>query len=197
MRAFARMGISLGLVFGLGMVLCVRPAAFADEAVRIGTVDMQKALQSVEAGKNAKTQLEKEFNAKKKSLQAEEAKIKKAHEEFQKQSLVMNEEARAKKQAEIQKQIMAFQEMTARSQQEIQLKEQDLTKPIINKIRDLVSELAKKKGYTIILEKNENMVLFSQDKDDLTTEVIALYNKQNKARLEIGEAGSFAQASAR
>ncbi|MEK6577817.1 MAG: OmpH family outer membrane protein, partial [Bdellovibrionota bacterium] len=102
---------------------------------------------------------------------------KKMHEEFQKQSLVMNEEARAKKQQEIQKILMGFQEMTARSQQEIQMKEQDLTKPIITKIRNLVTDLAKKKGYTIVLEKNENMVLFSQEKDDLTTEVIALYNK--------------------
>ncbi len=177
MRVHVMIRLAFVLAFISGMSFGAKSALAVDENARIGTVDMQKALQTVEAGKNAKLQLEKEFNAKKKTLQAEEAKIKKMHEEFQKQSLVMNEEARAKKQQEIQKILMGFQEMTARSQQEIQMKEQDLTKPIITKIRNLVTDLAKKKGYTIVLEKNENMVLFSQEKDDLTTEVIALYNK--------------------
>src|SRR4051794_15446420 len=73
---------------------------------KIYYVDMQKALQSVSAGKKAKAQLEKEYNSKKEKLQAEETKIKeeseafkKATESFKKQSDVMNEEGRAKKQA--------------------------------------------------------------------------------------------------
>ena len=151
-----------------------------DAAAKIGTVDMQKALQSVDAGKKAKAQLEKEFNVKKKELQSEEASIKKMGEEFKKQSLVMNDEARAKKQGELQERIMKFQETTGRSQQEIQVKERELTEPIIVKLRGLIGEIAKQKGYGVVLEKNENTVLFSQEKDDLTTEVVNAYNKGNK-----------------
>jgi len=157
------------------------PAVWADAAgVKIGTVDMQKALQSVEAGKKAKTTLEKEFNTRKKSLQTEEASIKKMGEEFKKQSLVLSDEARMKKQSELQERIMKFQELTARSQQEIQQKEQELTQPIIVRLRGLISEMARQKGYTVVLEKNENTVLFSQEKDDLTGDVISAYNKDGK-----------------
>ena len=153
--------------------------AFADEA-KIGTVDMQKALQSVEAGKKAKSQLEKEFNTKKKDLQTEEGSIKKMTEEFKKQSLVLSDEARAKKQQEIQERIMKFQELTQRSQSEIQQKEQDLTGPIIQSLRTMIGDIAKKKGYTFVLEKNENSVLYSPEKDDLTADLISAYNSKPK-----------------
>ncbi len=149
------------------------------EDLKIGVVDMQKALQNVESGKKAKAQLEKEFNTRKKELQTEEASLKKMGEEFRKQSMVLSDEARAKKQQELQERIMKFQELTGRSQQEIQEKEQALTSPIINKLRETISELAKQKGYSVILEKNENTVLFSLDKDDLTTEVVTIFNKKS------------------
>lgn len=159
------------------MIYAGMASAFAAEDTRIGVVDMHKALQTVEAGKKAKAQLEKEFNAKKKALQDEEAAIKKMVEEFKKQSLVMSDEARAKKQGELQERGMKFQELQARSQMELQQKEAELTQPILGKLRGLIADIAKQKGYTVVLEKNENTVLFSQEKDDFTNDVISAYNK--------------------
>ena len=174
-KAVVTFALVMGLIPGVG-ALTVR-AAHAAEEIKIGVVDMQKALQSVEAGKKAKSQLEKEFNSRKKDLQTEEAAIKKMGDEFRKQSLVMSDEARSKKQNEIQERIMKFQELTAKSQSEIQQKERELTEPIITKLRSLISEVAKKKNMTVVLEKNDNTVLYSLEKDDLTTEVVDLYNK--------------------
>jgi outer membrane protein len=151
----------------------------ADSVQKMAFVDMQKSLQSVEAGKRAKAQLEKEFNAKKKELQTEEAAIKKVTEEFKKQSLVLSEEARMKKQGEIQERIAKFQETTMRSQQEIQQKESDLTAPLVKGIREVIAEIAKKKGYTAVFERNENTVLYSMERDELTNEVIAAYNEKD------------------
>jgi len=164
----------------IALFTLVGSLSFAAEA-KIGTVDMQKALQTVDSGKKAKATLEKEFNAKKKELQTEEASIKKMTEEFKKQSLVMSDEARAKKQGELQERIIKFQELTARSQAEIQQKERDLTQPIITKLRNIISDTAKKHEYSVVLEKNENSVLYSQDKDDITNEVITNFDKQSKS----------------
>lgn len=170
---------SLALAAAMVMVGAARTSVAAEESFKIGMVDMQKALMSVEAGKKARASLEKEFNAKKQEIQKEEGAIKKLGEEFKKQSLVMSDEARGKKQGEIQERIMKLQEFTAKSQQEIQMKEQELTKPILEKLRGIIGEMAKQKGYTLVLEKNENMVLFSQEKDDLTQDVITTFNKKN------------------
>lgn len=145
--------------------------------LKIGLVDMQKALQSVDAGKKAKAQLEKEVNAKTKDLQNEQQAIQKAAEEFKKQSLVMSDAARNKKQAELQERAMKFEQTRMRTSTELQQREQELTQPIINRLRTIVTDLAKKMGYNLVLEKNENVVLFSQTTDDLTPEVIKQYNK--------------------
>jgi outer membrane protein len=161
-------------------------SALADE-VKIGVVDMQKALQTVESGKKAKTQLEKEINAKKKELQTEEAAIKKMHDEYKKQTLALSDEARARKQGEIQERVMQLQKMMADSQQELQAKETELTRPIVEKLRGIIADIAKQKGFTVVLEKNENTVLFSQEKDDFTNEVISVFNK--KASASLGRSG--------
>ena len=75
---------------------------------------------------------------------------------------------------------MRLQEKGAKTEQELRMKEQELTQPIIQKLRTIIAETAKSKGYQVILEKNENTVLFSQEKDDLTSEVIEKFNKGNK-----------------
>ena len=175
------MKISVRKLGILSAAVMLSSVSLAWAEVKVATVDMQRAIQSVAKGRKAKEQLEKEFNAKKKELQAEEASIKKMGEEFKKQSLVMSDEARAKKQGELQERIMKFQELTARSQVEIQNKERDLTQPIVAKLRVIIAEMAKKKSYSLILEKNENTVLFSEDKDDLTDEVIHSFDQQTKS----------------
>lgn len=165
------------LVTILSFAISGSVSAMAD--IKIGTVDLQQALQTVDQGKSAKSKLESEVSKKKSELQKEEEKIKKLHAEFEKQSMVLTDQARAKKQAEIQGMIMKYQETVAKTQMEMQKKEKDLTDPIITGLRKIIASLAEERGYTMVLEKNENTVLFSQEKDDLTQEVIKQYNKKN------------------
>lgn len=155
---------------------------FASEtpAFKVGIVDMQTALQTVNAGKKAKNQLQKEFDTKKKEITDEENAIRKLTEEFKKQSLVMNDETRMKKQQEIQERIMKLQEKTGRSQMEIQQKEQEMTAPLVKNLKTIIQELAAKKGYALVLDKNDANVLFSQDKDDFTSEAISAFNAKYK-----------------
>lgn len=146
------------------------------ELEKIGVVDMQRAIQTSESGKKAKSELEQAFNKKKKELQAEEANLKKLQEEFQKKQSALSDSAKKEQQANLQEKFMKYQELLQKSQSEISKKEQEMSEPIIKKIREKVSEIAKKKGYSIVLEKNENVVLFSQEKDDLTEEVLKEIN---------------------
>lgn len=171
----------LGIAFGLLALVLVKTGFAMAEDVKIGVMDMQRALTSVDAGKKARSTLEKEFNSRKKEIQNEENAFKKLDEEFKKQALVLNDEARQKKQSELQEKYMKLQEKVSRSQQEIQAKEHELTEPIIVKLKEIVKETAKKRNLSVVLEKNENTVLFSQEKDDLTEEVISTYNKNNKS----------------
>lgn len=170
----------LGMLVILGLVASGAARAADAPVQRIGLVEMQKALQSVDAGKKAKETLEKEFNAKKAELQKKEADFKKDAEEFKKQAVVMNEEARAKKEGELRERLAKLQETMGKAQSDIQAKEQALTRPLVEKLRAVITEMAKSRGYTMVLEKNETTVIFSQDSDDMTKDVIAEFNKKNK-----------------
>lgn len=166
------------LVVVMALGVFTAPLLSFGAEIKIAIVDLQKALQSVDEGKKAKSQLEKEFNDKKKQLQAEEESIKKMTEEFKKQSLVLSDDAKGRKQNEIQERLMKYRELFGKSQFDIQNRERSLTEPIIGKLRSIVEELGKNQGYTLILEKNENGVLFSKQQDDLTEEVIKSFNKK-------------------
>ena len=113
-------------------------------------------------------------------LDDEQNAIKKLTEEFKKQSMVLNDESKGKKQQEIQERMVKFQEQMVRSQTEIQQKEADLTAPIVKNLKEVVKDLAAKKGYSLVPDKNENTVIFSQDKNDLTEDLVKTYNGKNK-----------------
>ena len=150
----------------------------AQASVKIGVVDMQTALQTVEAGRKAKAELEKSLNKKKAALEKEGKALEKATKDFQKQALVLSDKARMQKERELQQRVMKFEQAKLQTRQTLQQKEQDLTGPIIRDIRKVIASLANKGGYTVILEKNENSVLYSLKKDDLTAKVIKQYNKK-------------------
>jgi len=176
-RNFSKTFIMIFLFSVAGTAVQTRVAQAADPQ-KIGVVDIQEAIQSVNEGKSARSKLEKEVEKKKAELQKEESSIKKMNEEFQKQAMVLNEKARTKKQNELQERMMKFRETAGRSQMELQKKEQELTQPILEKMRSIIEEMAKQKGYDIVLEKTTAGVVFSTGKDDLTEELVKAYNSK-------------------
>jgi outer membrane protein len=158
-------------IFILCSILLNVGIASADDQV-VGVVDMQKCIQTSSAGKRARAELESAFNKKKKELQDQESSLKKQQEDFMKKAAALSDSAKKEQQGKLQEKIMKYQELVQKSQAEIQKKEQEMSEPIIRKIREKVSELARKKGYGLVLEKNDNIVIFSDGKTDITEDVL-------------------------
>ena len=155
--------------------------ALAEEGkLKVAYVDLQKALQSVDAGKNAKAQLEKDVAKKRTELEKAQAALQTEAEQFEKKAAILNDSAKAQKQAELQKKFAEFQKSAAESQMELQKRERDLTKPLIDELRSIIEDLGKEKGFQLILEKNEGAVLYAEAGSDLTDEVIGRFNKRKK-----------------
>ena len=166
----------LKVIFG---VLLVAVFARADiPSTKIGYVDMQKAIQATESGKKAKKDLEKEFNEKKKELTEKEKDLKKMSEDLEKKSMVLSDEVRQKKQMEFQEEMMKYRELVGKSQMAIQDRERSLTQPILEKLRTIIGGIGEKEGYTVILEKAENSVLWAPKTIDLTDRIVAEFNKK-------------------
>lgn len=150
-------------------------SAKANADVKIGYVDMQKAIQATKAGQKAKKDLEAEFEKRKKTLQSKENNLKKMGEELEKKAMVLSEDVRAKKQKEFQTSMMEFQQTVQKNQKEIQEQERKLTEPILKKLQVVIEDMAKKDAYTVILEKRENGVLWAQKELDITDKVVKAF----------------------
>jgi outer membrane protein len=166
--------LSLGLVVGLFLAGAARADVVPS---KIAIVNMQHAIQSVDEGKKAREVLAKDWDAKQKKLQDEGKKIQQAMQDLQKQSLVMDPKALKEKEDKIQQQILQLRELEAKSHQEFQKKDQEVSEPIIKKLRGLVTKISKEKGYTLVLDGNESNVIYSET-DDITGDVIKLYDKK-------------------
>jgi outer membrane protein len=172
---------SMVLVGFLGAAL-VGSASQAQAAsdIKIGYVDLQKAIQETSAGKKAKKELEKEFNAKKEELAKKEKDLKSMNDDLEKKKAVLSDEVRNKKQGELQQEMMKFQDQVRQSQMNIQKKERDLTQPILEKLQELLDKTAKAGGYTMIFEKSEQSVLWARKDADLTDDLVKAFEKNNK-----------------
>lgn len=167
-------------VAGIAAAVVMMFATNAKAQVKLGYIDMQKAIQETSVGKKAKRELEKEFNAKKAELQKKEGDLKKMSEDLEKKSAALSDDARAKKQQELQQEMLKFQREVGESQLNIQKKERELTSPILEKLQAAIEKVAKDGGYTMILEKSEQSVIWAKKEIDLTDAVVKEFEKTVK-----------------
>ena len=149
-------------------------------ATLVGKVNIQHVLVTIKQGKAVRDSLKKDFDSKQKTLKTEEEKIRKMQEGFEKQSLVMNEQAKSKREREIQDKIMQLQQQSMEFQKEIQEKEQTLKKPILERIKEVVDEVSKDAGVDMTFEISTAPIVYAKNHVDLTEKVIAKYDEKHK-----------------
>jgi len=154
-------------------------SSLAQAEALVGYVDLQKAILTVNEGKRAKAQLEKTANEKQTQLTQREQKLKELQEKLGATMGSDDPEAQAKR-AEFQQRLMELQQVFMKEQQELEQLQQKELSAITAKMREVIAEIGKKGGYTLILEIQENRLLFAQDHLDLTNEVIRRYNAKYK-----------------
>ena len=148
--------------------------------IKGGWVDMQRAVNECNAGKEGKKALLQEVE-KVQRLGAEKQKeLQEMKESLEKQGLLLTPEARAAKEKELQTKVRDFQRWSEDTQNELKQKQIELERNISSGLAKVVQEIGAKEGYTVILGKNENIVLFSSKSIDLTDRVIKAYDMQKK-----------------
>lgn len=160
----------------IAMTLAV-PSAYA---VTLGKVDIQKVLLTVKQGQKVREDLKKEFDKKQGELQKEEGSIRKMQEDFQKQGVVMNDKAKEKKEREIQEKIIMLQQKSMEYQKEIQEMENKLKKPILERVREIITEVSKTSGVDMTYEASTAPIVYAKEEKDLTGDVIKAYDKKFK-----------------
>jgi Skp family chaperone for outer membrane proteins len=98
---------------------------------------------------------------------------------LEKQAPMLTPEARAAKEKDLQTKGREFQRWGEDTQNEINQKRQEMERNISTALIKVVQKIGTDEGYTLIVEKNENIVLFASQSNDLTDKVIKLYDAQS------------------
>jgi outer membrane protein len=168
------------VLLAISMILYAGIAFGAEKPVKIGYVDLQKALNESDAGKEAKTSFNKRVEELQKVLDEKQNELKKLQDEMEKQKGLLTPEARAEKEKVYQQKLKDVQRFAKDSQEELQQKDAELTKKILKDLRDVIKKIGTDEGYTIILERGEALILFAAEGVDITERVIKAYNKTKK-----------------
>jgi outer membrane protein len=145
--------------------------------LKIGSVDLIKALNESDAGKKAKTDLEFLIKSKQASLDEKGKTIEKMKNDIDQQSSVLSAEARKSKEEELERLIRDYQRLVSDSQNEVKKKEGELTNDILKELREIIEKLGSEEGYSIILEGSEGQILYAKKEMDLTDSIIKKHNE--------------------
>jgi outer membrane protein len=148
--------------------------------LKIGTVDIQKAVNECNEGKEDKITLTKEVEKTQHLIAERQMELQGMKESLEKQGLLMNAEARTMKENELQTKLREFQRWGEDIQNEINQKRMNMEKNLSLGLQKVIQKMAAEEGYTLILEKNDNIVLFNSMSIDITEQVIKAYNAQKK-----------------
>lgn len=162
----------------LCMCVILPVSAHAEEALKIGILDLQKVLNECDAGKKAKTDLEALIKSKESSIEEKGKNIETLKSELKNQASVLSPEAKKNKEDELERLLRDYQRIVQDSQAEVKKKEGELTEAIIKGVHELVDDIGKKEGYTVIIEKS--LALYANTDLDITDDVIKRYNKSKK-----------------
>ena len=155
-------------------VLALAPGIAAAQQ-KIGYVDLQRALNEVDEGKAARALLKKDFDEKQKQLDVRKTEFDRLQADFEKQSVVMSEQARRDKAQDLDRRARELQALFVNLQKDLSERERDATRGIFDRMSKIVAEIAEAEGFSLVLEKGAGLV-YAPASLDLTNELIRKYN---------------------
>ena len=150
-----------------------------EDRVLIGVVDLDQAITSTNEGRRAR----EEFDRKKRALEQRLIPLidqyKEGLKEFEAKKFVLSDDARFQKQldmAELQNQIE-----NKRKEIEGQLKvdRERLIAPLRNKLIDIVEEVGRTRGYSLILHRGAPGVMYTKEALDVTDLIIEKFDQKS------------------
>jgi len=165
----------------LTLLLAIGPrSAYAAESVKIGVIDLQKALNESKKGAAARDQLRSKFEKLQSNLKSKEAEIEKMKADLERQVSMLTAEAKFEKETELKRKLRDFQDQLNDYNQMIRKEEVEVTQPIVQSLLDEANKLGKEQGFTLIIERQKAGVIYYSETMDITDQVIKRFDALSK-----------------
>ena len=150
--------------------------AASAQNMKIGYVDVQRAVQEVEEGKAARSRLQSELQQKRADLEKKRADLEKMKADYDKQAPVLSDDAKRQRQEQLQKAFVEAQNAAGQMQEELSGKEQEAMQSISKRLLQVVAEVSDRENFTFVLDKAA--LLYAPAASDITNEVVRRYNER-------------------
>ncbi|HVV54463.1 MAG TPA: OmpH family outer membrane protein [Mucilaginibacter sp.] len=145
----------------------------ANAQVKIGYIDMNQLVDLMPETKAATTALQAYNKQFVDQLTAMNNELQSKGKEYEAQRATMTDAIRTEKESELSDLQKRLQDYQNTAQQQVQAKQSELAKPIIDKARAAAAEVAKEKGYTYVIDSSTVQLLVSPPGDNLMDAVKA------------------------
>lgn len=143
----------------------------AASAQKVGHVNAQALMLALPDYKVASDELERFAGDKKKELEMYFTAFQSSQKEFEAALPTLTEEIKQQRYEELMEKQQNIQAKQGQFEQEVALKEQKLVEPIMGKVREAISKVAKENGYTYVFD--ESTLLYFADAESLDAKVKA------------------------
>jgi outer membrane protein len=148
--------------------------------LKIAYVDINRAVNECNAGKEAKKTIVKEAEKLHRQLTDKQKELQTMKESYDKQALMLTPDARATKEKELQTKVRELQRWQEDAQNELNQKRAEAERSLSVGLQKVIQKIGADEGYTFILERNENIVLYASKAIDITDRVIKIFDAQKK-----------------
>jgi len=168
-KAFLLISLAALVVFG---------TAAQDEALKIGVVDVDQAISSTEEGKAAREEFQRKQRAAEAKLQPMLERYKALEEDLAAKKFVLSEEALYQKQLDLAEMRNQVQNRMKELEGQMQVDQKRLEGPLVAKLGEIVDDVGKSQGFTMILRRGTPGVLYTREALDITDLIIERYNQK-------------------
>jgi len=172
-----RMAVKLIAILLTGLLI---PAASALAATKVGVIDTRKCVQMTDEGKVTYAALKSEVDRIEEDLKRKEKEIEDIRNKLEKGATVLSEAARMTLEGDLRRKSRSYRDLYQDSQARIRQLEMDRTRPIFNKLVELIKDIGKRDKYDLIIDSRAGLVYFGSQLD-ITNQVIQTYNEKYPA----------------
>ncbi len=151
----------------------------AQAEFRVAFVDMQRALQASEAGKEAQKKYDIEVKKSQSKIDEKKADFERLQKSYSKQKDSLNEKARGDREEELGSVEKELRRSFQDTKENLQRRNGQIVGELVNELRKVVEEVGQDEGYTLILEKGSPLLLYGDSKIEITEEVIKRFDAKH------------------
>lgn len=157
----------------LALTLCLAPAVA--QAGGIAVIDFQRAVTETNEGKEAQKKLDGMYSARKGEIEKKQQSLENEFNDFQSRAILLSDEAKAEAERGLMQKQAEFQQLYMQYEQEMQQTYMTMLQDLDTKMRRAAENVAKEKGYDIVIDRAA-VVYLGGATVDMTDALVERYN---------------------